>query len=62
MMIGQKNIFKIKLHRGDKDLDKLIDFLSFQQGISCSYEQRDVILDLEVKSEKGEFHIKLICD
>lgn len=62
VIIGEKNIFKIKLHRGDKDLDKLIDFLGLQQGISCSYEQREVILELEAKPEKSEFHVKLICD
>lgn len=62
VMIGEKSIFKIKFHRDDKNLEKLIDLLSFQQGISCSYEQREVILELEAKSEKGEFHVKLICN
>lgn len=62
MMIGEKIIFKIKVHRGDRDLDKLIDLLSLQQGISCSYEQREIILDLEAKPKKGEFRIKLFCE
>lgn len=62
VMIGEKNIFKIKIHRGDKDLEKLINLLIFQQGISCSYEQREIILDFEATPEKGEFHVKLICD
>lgn len=62
LLLGIQNIFKIALTLGKYDAEALINFLNKQQGTDCDAKvAKEIFLELEPKTEKNEFKIKISC-
>ena len=62
LLLGIHNIYKVAIVPNKYDGQVLINFLSKQQSAACdSGGDREIFLELEPKTEKGEFKVNLKC-
>ena len=62
LLLGIQNIYKINLNIGKYDASVLVNFLNKQQDNHCDPAiHKEIFIELEPKSEKGEFKVKISC-
>ena len=62
LLIGIQDFYKIVLTSDKYDAKALINFLNKQHGTNCDLsDPKEIILELEPKSEKSEFKITIKC-
>lgn len=62
LLLGIQNIYKVAIAPDKNDASTLINFLNKQQGAACDPSGgKDIFLEIEPKTEKGEFKIKISC-
>ncbi len=60
LLIGIKNMYKIAIMPDKYDSVALINFLNKQQDTSCDLaDNKEIFLEIEPKTEKGEFKVNL---
>lgn len=63
LLLGIKNSYKVALNADVDDAAALIDLLNKQQGTFCDPKgSKKIILEIEPKTEKNEFKIKISCE
>ncbi len=62
LLLGIQNSYKVVLTPNKYDAASLINFLNEQQNTNCDpIGDKEIFIELEPKSEKGEFKIKISC-
>ncbi len=62
ILLGVQNIYKIAIATDKYDGQLFINLLSKQQGAICDpIDNKEVFLEIEPKTEKGEFKIDIKC-
>ena len=61
LLLGIQNTYRIILKPNKDDAAALMDFLNKQQNTNCNLTDKKIFLELEPKSEKGEFKVKISC-
>ena len=62
LILGIKNVYKIILIPNNGAASALINFLNKQQNTNCDpVGSKEIFLELEPKSEVGEFKVKISC-
>lgn len=62
MLIGIQNVYKIAIAADKYDGQVFIDLLNRQQGAACvPADGKEIFLEIESKTEKGEFKITVKC-
>ena len=62
LLLGIHNVYKVVIVPNKYDGTALISFLNKQQGAVCdSAGDKEIFLELEPKSEKGEFKVNIKC-
>ena len=63
LLLGIQNVYKITIVPNKNDARALINFLNKQQGAICDPTgSKEIFLEIEPETEKGEFKIKISCD
>lgn len=62
LLLGIQSVYKIVLALKKYDAAALIDLINKQQGTFCDPKgSKEIILEIEPKTEKNEFKIKISC-
>ena len=62
LLLGIQHAYRVVLAPNKGDAASLISFLNKQQNTSCDPAgNKEIFLELEPKSEKGEFKVKISC-
>ena len=63
LLLGIQSIYKVAIVPDKNDAPALINFLNKQQGAICDPAGgKEIFLEIELETEKGEFKIKISCD
>ena len=63
LLLGIQNVYKVVIVPNKNDARALIDFLNKQQGATCDpMGGKEIFLEIESETEKGEFKIKISCN
>lgn len=63
LLLGIKSVYKVALNLDAHDAAAFIDLLNKQQGTFCDpKESKEIILEIEPKTEKNEFKVVVSCD
>jgi len=63
LLLGIQNVYKVAIVPDKNDARALINFLNKQQGAICDpVGDKEIFLEIEPETEKGEFKIKISCD
>lgn len=61
LLVGIQNLYKIAIVPDKYDGAALISFLNKQQGAECDPSVKEIFLEIESESEKGEFKVRIGC-
>lgn len=63
LLLGIQNVYKVAIIPNKNDAPALINFLNKQQGANCDpIDGKEIFLEIEQGTEKGEFKIKISCN
>lgn len=63
LLLGIHNIYRVAIMPGKHDGVALVNFFNKQQSTNCDPSgSKEILLELEPKTEKGEFKIKISCE
>jgi len=63
LLLGIQNVYKVVIVPDKNDASALINFLNKQQGTACNpIDDKEIFLEIESETEKGEFKIKISCN
>lgn len=60
-LLGIQNQYKVAIVPNKGDAAAFVNFLNKQQGTMCDSSGEEILLEIEPKTEKGEFKINLKC-
>jgi DNA-binding response OmpR family regulator len=60
-LLGIQNKYKVAIVPSKRDATAFVNFLNKQQGTAYDLSAGEIILEIEPKTEKGEFKINLKC-
>ena len=62
LLLGIQDVYKIAINIDKYDAAALINFINKQQGTACNFKiDKEIFLEIEPKTEKNEFKIKISC-
>jgi len=62
LLLGIQNSYKVGIVSDKNDANAFINFIAKQQGATCDAVNSEIFLEIEPKTERGEFKIKIICE